>query len=791
MKNLFKNYKALLTIAFLLFFKITFGQTDTEFWFAVPQFAHQHGAADATFNKNAYFRISTYGQAADVTIEQPAKGGFITRNIHINANSFQTVDVTTEIFASDVNNVLECYSATHAVQQKGIHITSTTPVNVYYEYLYEKNPEILTLKGKNALGTSFIIPSQNQFANETDATINPPARFSFDIVATEDGTTVTITPNGGAIEAGTMTTITLKKGETYSVRAANVTIGQHLGGTIVTSNKPIAVTIKDDSLVATGWDNVGDQIVPPTLCGVDYICLHNTTSNPFTGGTEYAFVTAIQDGTVVTNNNGVPTTINKGQILSIAMTQNVNHINTSKPAYVFQIIGFENEIGGALLPPIGCRGSYAVSFVRSAAMTANFALVLVVKSSAQNNFKLTFNGAVIPFSPSWNAPVNVNGTNYVSAFINNPTGISLNNAYTISNSTDFFQLGIEGYNRTNGGASFGYFSDFKGDTIPTSTKRYSGCEINLDAGTGYKKYVWTAYPPYDATNPNPALRLNKVDTLQTYLVKNPDTTKSSVDTVWVTAQNAGCKLTQEMIVNFVFPDSLSSVFLCQGSNATLKLPPNSYYTNLQWWDGNTTSTTRTVDSTKTYWVKLYDGSCGPATTRYNVTISKTPVVNLGSYPTYCLGDGDVTLDAGVQLGNSFKWFKDNVLLPDTLRSYTVKDPGATASAPDSAHYKVVVANTCNESSSSEVFIKYDICEISIPNVFTPNNDGWNDKFIIKNVKFQSWEVKIFNRWGVKVFEKKNYNDDNAWTGEGCSDGVYYYVVTNKKTTKTGWVQLLR
>ena len=54
MKNLFKNYKALLTIAFLLFFKITFGQTDTEFWFAVPQFAHQHGAADATFNKNAY-----------------------------------------------------------------------------------------------------------------------------------------------------------------------------------------------------------------------------------------------------------------------------------------------------------------------------------------------------------------------------------------------------------------------------------------------------------------------------------------------------------------------------------------------------------------------------------------------------------------------------------------------------------------------------------------------------------------------------------------------------------------
>ena len=73
----------------------------------------------------------------------------------------------------------------------------------------------------------------------------------------------------------------------------------------------------------------------------------------------------------------------------------------------------------------------------------------------------------------------------------------------------------------------------------------------------------------------------------------------------------------------------------------------------------------------------------------------------------------------------------------------------------------------------EVEIKY--CEITIPNIITPNGDGYNDKFFIDGLKYYpNSELAIFNRWGKKVFETSNYQND--WDGDNRSDGVYYYVL---------------
>jgi len=66
----------------------------------------------------------------------------------------------------------------------------------------------------------------------------------------------------------------------------------------------------------------------------------------------------------------------------------------------------------------------------------------------------------------------------------------------------------------------------------------------------------------------------------------------------------------------------------------------------------------------------------------------------------------------------------------------------------------------------------------IPNVFTPNGDGFNDLFAFKN--HEGWELEtcIRNRWGQMVFEGKN---DHWWDGtihgQQASPGVYYYTVT--------------
>lgn len=86
-------------------------------------------------------------------------------------------------------------------------------------------------------------------------------------------------------------------------------------------------------------------------------------------------------------------------------------------------------------------------------------------------------------------------------------------------------------------------------------------------------------------------------------------------------------------------------------------------------------------------------------------------------------------------------------------------------------------------------------KLLIPNIITPNNDGSNDVFIITqddssssntsglkansdylkiNDFYKSNELIIFNRWGQKVMEQKNYQND--WDGGKLKDGVYFYVL---------------
>jgi gliding motility-associated-like protein len=80
------------------------------------------------------------------------------------------------------------------------------------------------------------------------------------------------------------------------------------------------------------------------------------------------------------------------------------------------------------------------------------------------------------------------------------------------------------------------------------------------------------------------------------------------------------------------------------------------------------------------------------------------------------------------------------------------------------------------------------CPVIIPNIFTPNGDGVNDFFDIRNLPAGS-QLSITNRWGKEVFSSSDYKND--WSGENISDGIYFYRLVAEGEAITGWVEILR
>jgi gliding motility-associated-like protein len=102
-----------------------------------------------------------------------------------------------------------------------------------------------------------------------------------------------------------------------------------------------------------------------------------------------------------------------------------------------------------------------------------------------------------------------------------------------------------------------------------------------------------------------------------------------------------------------------------------------------------------------------------------------------------------------------------------------------------------------ESWSNDVKVYFEPL-IYIPNAFTPNSSGLNDNFLPNNGGMKTYTLRIFNRWGEKLFETDN--NEKGWNGEYLGKpapmGIYVYVIDytdyrNKQYQAKGTLHLLR
>jgi gliding motility-associated-like protein len=576
----------MILLACFIFFS-TQAQSDREFWFAAPEVTSQHS------DNPVYFRVTAYSKDAIVTISQPANPSFTPIVFTVSANQTYSINFTSYL------PIIENKPGNTALNY-GILISSTASISAYYELASTNNPEIFPLKGNVSKGLDFLIPAQTRFNNQSYATF--PAHNGFAIIATEDSTQVDITLTNKD-EAGHLPgvtySVTLNKGQTYAVNAASASVATHIGGSVVKSNKPICITIYDDSIVIGGWDLIGDQIVPINNTGKKFIVvkgvLNFTPSYPLT---DFVYIWPTEDSTVISINGTVlPIKYNKGKSYELILSDPTAYITTDKPVYIFQLTGTGTEAAATSLPSIECTGSQSVSFVRP--FPTEFYLNLFCKTEDIGSFLINGNAGLINtsmFSP-------VNGTNNIWQFarinvttipaLNNL--ISISNATSITNSTGLFHLGF--LNTSSGGSRFGYFSNYAqvaSSPIVASTSCF-GTDIQLQAtNLPNVKYRWTG--PH-----------NFVDSVFNPIIKNAKQIDSGM---YVVAANfIGCGVSEDSVLVTVNPKptihflkSLDTV--CYGSSKNIefslngKAPWTVAYTN-----GTQNDTLKLLSQSPSYFTK--------------------------------------------------------------------------------------------------------------------------------------------------------------------------------------------
>ncbi|HYF31643.1 MAG TPA: gliding motility-associated C-terminal domain-containing protein [Chitinophagaceae bacterium] len=134
--------------------------------------------------------------------------------------------------------------------------------------------------------------------------------------------------------------------------------------------------------------------------------------------------------------------------------------------------------------------------------------------------------------------------------------------------------------------------------------------------------------------------------------------------------------------------------------------------------------------------------------------------------------------------------------PLYLDNNGLKNPLSTPT--DNIVYTLTVTSKgkCTASDSIKIKVIKDVLLPRIPNLFTPNNDGINDTWVIQNLdRYPSCRVSVYNRYGQKVFESTGYSVpwNGTMNGRPLPFGTYYYVIESVGTLKpfTGYVTIIK
>jgi len=172
-----------------------------------------------------------------------------------------------------------------------------------------------------------------------------------------------------------------------------------------------------------------------------------------------------------------------------------------------------------------------------------------------------------------------------------------------------------------------------------------------------------------------------------------------------------------------------------------------------------------------------------------VIVNPLPVITINSNKGLSVSKGDALILTATG-GTQYSWTGAEIDGGQSTATVTIRPK-------QSGLYKVLVTNAsgCTAEQSINITVVDDY-KLEASTVVTPNGDGYNDKFIIKNIDYYpNNTLKIFDKAGRILYTKQAYaNDwDGTVNGSPLAEGTYYYIIDlgNNIGTFKGFINIIR
>lgn len=329
--------------------------------------------------------------------------------------------------------------------------------------------------------------------------------------------------------------------------------------------------------------------------------------------------------------------------------------------------------------------------------------------------------------------------------------------------------------------------DGKGQFINTST---------IPSGAQLVNYLW------NFNDPNNAIPSTAINPSHQFIV--PIQQPSYTITLTVNADGCMADTTIHMLSSIIHQPPVASFFTNPLSgevclNTAVEFTDNSPQPIVKsiWYLGDGTIDTATSFSYVYPYATTYQASHAVIDSNGCISINKDqikitvvpyPLVNTGYDQYVVLGDSIVMNPMVTGDSLSYNW------TPATfLNNPFILNPVCTPANDTIYTLTVKGSNGCTSSSNVKILV---LGSIGIPNVFSPNGDGFHDTWNITNIsKYPKVTVKVFNRYGQIVYNSFGYATawDGTYNGSPIPFGTYFYVIEpgNGAPRLTGWVAIIR